>query len=83
MPSAAFDDAAAKAKTLKKASNEQMLKLYGLYKQATIGKCNTTRPDGWTELAAKAKWDAWNEKGDMSQEEAEKLYIEYVNSLFA
>ncbi|KAF9940181.1 hypothetical protein BGZ75_004332 [Mortierella antarctica] len=83
MVSAEFNAAAEKVKTLKKATPEEQLKLYGLYKQATLGDCNTTRPDGWLEMAPKAKWDSWNAKKGTSQEEAEKLYIAYVEELLA
>jgi acyl-CoA-binding protein len=37
MPSAAFDAAAAKAKTLASASNDDLLALYKYFKQATVG----------------------------------------------
>ncbi|CAO3573806.1 unnamed protein product [Mortierella alpina] len=83
MPSAAFEASAAKAKTLKNATNDQLLKLYALFKQATIGDCNTTRPDGWTDISGKAKWDAWNGKKGLAQEKAEEEYIKYVDELFA
>lgn len=36
-----------------------LLQFYGLYKQATVGDCDTKRP-GLFQLTAKAKWDAWN-----------------------
>lgn len=37
MPSAAFDAAAAKAKTLTAATNDDLLALYKYFKQATVG----------------------------------------------
>ena len=46
-----------------------MLKLYGLYKQATVGDVNTDRPGTFSmDFAGKAKWDAWsaNKLGRMS-----------------
>ena len=33
------------------------------------------------DLKGKAKWDAWNERKGMSQDEAKQKYIEYVASL--
>ncbi|CAM9636016.1 unnamed protein product [Discosporangium mesarthrocarpum] len=39
-------------------SNDDKLKLYSLYKQVTVGDCNTPRP-GMLDLSGKAKWDAW------------------------
>jgi len=59
------------------ASNETKLKFYAYFKQATIGKCNTARP-GMLDFVGKAKWDAWNELGDMSKEEAMKKYVDTI-----
>ncbi|KAG9326400.1 hypothetical protein KVV02_008020 [Mortierella alpina] len=81
MVSAEFNAAAEKVKTLTKATNDQLLKLYGLFKQATLGDCNTSRP-GMFDPKGGYKWDSWNEKKGMSQEEAEKQYIAYAESLF-
>ena len=48
-------------------TNEQKLKFYGLYKQATLGKCNTPKP--WAiQVEAYAKWNAWNDLGNMKKE---------------
>lgn len=38
----AFEDAAERARQLKGLSNDDKLKLYGLFKQATVGDCNTS-----------------------------------------
>ncbi|KAG0212783.1 Acyl-CoA-binding domain-containing protein 2 [Mortierella sp. GBA30] len=82
MPSAEFNAAAEKVKTLpKEPSNDILLELYALYKQATVGDCNTTAP-GFLDLKGKAKWNAWNGKKGLSQAEAEKQYIAQVNALF-
>ncbi|KIH48462.1 acyl CoA binding protein [Ancylostoma duodenale] len=57
-----FEDAAAKVKTLKASpSNDQMLELYALYKQSTVGD-NTTDQPGMLDVKGKAKWSAWNGK---------------------
>jgi len=56
------------------------LKLYGLFKQATCGNCNEDRP--WSaDFRGCAKWDAWNEQIDKTQEEAEAEYVDLVNML--
>ncbi|VBB17698.1 Acyl-CoA-binding protein [Yasminevirus sp. GU-2018] len=56
-------------------SNETKLKFYGLYKQATEGPCNTSRP--WAiQVVECAKWDAWNALGKMSKETAMLKYCE-------
>ena len=64
-----------------KPTTEELLKLYALYKQATIGDCNTERP-GVFNFKDRSKWDAWNNLKGMSQEEAEKEYIAFVDELF-
>eukprot|EP00761_Pharyngomonas_kirbyi_P011285 gb/GECH01011310.1/.p1 GENE.gb/GECH01011310.1/~~gb/GECH01011310.1/.p1 ORF type:complete len:103 (+),score=32.98 gb/GECH01011310.1/:1-309(+) len=61
-------------------SNDQKLKFYAYYKQATVGKCNTERP-GMLDFVGKSKWDAWNELGDMSKEEAMQKYIDLLTEL--
>ncbi|XP_073976950.1 acyl-CoA-binding domain-containing protein 6-like [Rhodnius prolixus] len=53
---------------------DQLLQFYAFYKQATVGKCNTSRPN-WYAIEAKQKWDAWNSLGNMSSEEAMSKYI--------
>ena len=79
--SKAFTDAAEQAKQLPtKPSDADLLELYGLFKQATVGDCNTDRP-GMFDLKGKAKWDAWNGKKGMSSEDAEGQYIAKVNEL--
>uniref|UniRef100_F1LD21 Acyl-CoA-binding protein n=1 Tax=Ascaris suum TaxID=6253 RepID=F1LD21_ASCSU len=57
-----FEEAAAKVKNLKKKpSDDEMLQVYSLYKQATVGDINTPKP-GATDVTAKAKWSAWEAK---------------------
>ncbi|PWN52336.1 acyl-CoA-binding protein [Violaceomyces palustris] len=56
-------------------SQDDKLKFYGLYKQATVGDVNTSRP-GLFDLAGKYKWDAWNSNKGLSKEEAEQKYVE-------
>jgi diazepam-binding inhibitor (GABA receptor modulating acyl-CoA-binding protein) len=83
MPSPEFELAVAKVKTLTKSpSNENLLELYALFKQATVGDNNTEMP-GVFNLVGKAKWDAWTSKSGMSSEEAEKEYIALVARLAA
>ncbi|KAF9186366.1 hypothetical protein BGZ51_002060 [Haplosporangium sp. Z 767] len=50
----------------------QLLEIYALNQQATIGDCNTQRPTGFIDILAKVKWDAWNSKKGMSKAEAQK-----------
>ena len=58
-------------------SNDDKLKTYALYKQATEGDCNTAQP--WAvQLEARAKHDAWSANKGMSKDDAMKAYIERV-----
>jgi diazepam-binding inhibitor (GABA receptor modulator, acyl-CoA-binding protein) len=56
------------------ASDELKLQLYGYYKQATVGDCNTVKP-GLLDFVGKAKWDAWNRAKGMSTVKAMQNYI--------
>ncbi|XP_043195204.1 enoyl-CoA delta isomerase 2-like isoform X1 [Amphibalanus amphitrite] len=60
--------------------NEAKLKIYALFKQSTVGKVATDRP-GMMDFVGRAKWDAWNALGDMTQEEAQKAYIALIDEL--
>ena len=60
---------------LDKLSNEAKLELYKYFKQGDQGK-NTTKKPGMLDMKGKAKWNAWNDLGDMPKEEAQKKYIE-------
>ena len=58
-------------------SNELKLKMYGCYKQATVGPCNVPRPSFW-DVVNKAKWDAWSALGQMDTEAAMRSYVEEI-----
>ncbi len=77
-----FTDAVAKSKTLQeKPSNDVLLKLYSLYKQATEGDVQGERPGGF-DFKGAAKYDAWETLKGKTKEDAENEYVELVNSLF-
>ena len=57
--------------------DEKKLDIYGLFKQATVGDVNTSRP-GMLDFKGKAKWDAWEAKKGMSQDDAKNAYIDLV-----
>lgn len=66
----------------KRPNDDELLKLYGLYKQATVGD-NTTAKPGVFDLKGKYKWQAWEDLKGTSQEDAEAEYIELANELIA
>lgn len=61
-------------------SNDDLLALYGLYKQATVGDNATDKPSFY-QLEAKSKWEAWNTRKGLSTAEAEAQYIALVKKL--
>jgi len=63
-------------------SDDELKEIYSLYKQALIGDINTERP-GMLDLKGKAKWDAWNSKKGMSQDEAKQKYVAYAAEMVA
>ncbi|XP_076236750.1 acyl-CoA binding protein 1 isoform X2 [Calliopsis andreniformis] len=78
-----FNKAAEEVKELSsQPSDADLLQLYSLFKQATVGDCNTSRP-GMLDFKGKAKWDAWNEVKGMAQDIAKEKYIQKVEELIA
>ncbi|MEI9946418.1 MAG: acyl-CoA-binding protein [Chitinophagaceae bacterium] len=77
-----FEKAAADSKTLaEKPSNETLLKLYSLYKQASEGDVNTEPPSNPFDFVSKAKYDAWSGLKGKTKEEAMKEYVDVVEKL--
>lgn len=78
-----FEKAAEDIKKLtQRPTNEELLELYGLYKQATVGDCNTECP-GMFDPKGRAKWDNWNALKGMSKADAEAKYVEVAKALLA
>lgn len=76
-----FDNAVAKSKELtKRPSNEELLQLYSLFKQATEGDVTGDRPGGF-DFKAIAKFDAWEEQKGKPKEQAMKEYVSLVDRL--
>lgn len=77
-----FEAAVANSKTLsQKPSNEILLQLYSLYKQATTGDVNTEPPSNPFDFVNKAKHDAWTSLKGKTKEIAMQEYIDLVNKL--
>ena len=66
----------------KRPTDDELLKLYSLYKQATIGD-NTTDKPGTFDFKGKYKWQSWKDLEGTPQEEAEKQYIEFAEELIS
>ncbi len=77
-----FEQAVAKARTLPEQSNDTLLRLYGLYKQATLGDVTGEEP-GVFDFVGRAKYDAWANRRGMAKEQAMGEYISLVRSLAA
>lgn len=78
-----FQAAVERSKQLtKRPSNEELLDLYALFKQATDGDVSGERPGGF-DFKAIAKFDAWAGKKGKSKDEAMKDYIDLVGKLVA
>jgi diazepam-binding inhibitor (GABA receptor modulating acyl-CoA-binding protein) len=78
---AVFEAAVANSKKLsQRPDNATLLKLYGLYKQATAGDVTEKKP-GFGDMIGRAKWDAWNGFKGKSSEEAKQQYVELIQSL--
>jgi diazepam-binding inhibitor (GABA receptor modulator, acyl-CoA-binding protein) len=76
-----FDSAVARSRELtSRPSNEDLLQLYALYKQATEGDLTGERPGGF-DFKAIAKHDTWAELKGKSKDEAMREYVALVDRL--
>lgn len=64
-----------------KPSNETLLQLYSLYKQATEGDNSTEAPSNPFDFVAKAKFEAWSSQTGKTKEQAMEAYVSLVNKL--
>lgn len=77
-----FESAVARSKELtQRPSNEELLNLYGLFKQASEGDVTGDRPGGF-DFKAIAKHDAWAELKGKSKEQAMQDYIALMDKLY-
>uniref|UniRef100_A0AAU6PBQ1 Venom peptide n=1 Tax=Comana monomorpha TaxID=1555636 RepID=A0AAU6PBQ1_9NEOP len=77
-----FDKAAADVKKLKSLpSDNDLLELYALFKQATVGDADPGNKPGMLDFKGKAKFEAWLGKKGTSKEDAQKAYVAKVESL--
>jgi diazepam-binding inhibitor (GABA receptor modulator, acyl-CoA-binding protein) len=78
-----FAEAQSAAATLStRPANDVLLRLYGLYKQGTIGDATGARP-GMLDFAGRAKYDAWKAFAGTAADDAQQRYVALVNELLA
>ncbi|RYZ13307.1 MAG: acyl-CoA-binding protein [Comamonadaceae bacterium] len=78
---ARFEAAQANSKLLaERPDNPTLLKIYGLFKQATVGDNAEKRPS-FSDVVARAKWDAWTQNKGVAADEAKQRYIDLIESL--
>ena len=76
-----FEAAVANSKNLSEhPDNATLLKIYGLYKQGTVGD-NTEKKPGFGDMVGRAKWDAWNSLKGTASDAAKQQYIDLIESL--
>lgn len=80
---AQFETAQANSKLLaERPDNPTLLKIYGLFKQATEGDNAAKRPS-FSDVVARAKWDAWTARKGLGADEAKQQYVDLIESLRA
>ncbi len=78
---AAFDAAVADSKMLaQRPDNQTLLRIYGLFKQASEGDITGKRP-GFTDLVGRAKYDAWAALQGTAPEVAMRDYVDLITKL--
>jgi acyl-CoA-binding protein len=78
-----FEDASKRIHTIsKRPSNDVLLNLYSLHKQASVGDVHGDKPSMF-DFVNLAKYNAWATKRGMSKEECMTKYVELVNQLLA
>jgi len=76
-----FQAAASRSKDFtKRPTNEELLEIYALFKQATDGDVTGDRPGGF-DFKAIAKHDAWASKKGIAREKAMQEYVDLVTRL--
>ncbi len=78
---ATFEAAVAHSKLLsERPDNPTLLKIYALYKQATLGD-NTEKKPSFSDMVGRAKWDAWEKLKGTAADVAKQQYIDLIASL--
>ena len=78
---AQFDAAQAASKNLaERPDNMTLLEIYALFKQSTAGDVSGERP-GFTDMVARAKYDAWVGVKGLSKDQAMQRYVDLITDL--
>ena len=78
---AAFESAVVNSRSLaERPGNATLLRLYGLFKQASAGDVTDKKP-GFGDMVGRAKWDAWNALQGTTKDQAMQQYIDLIDSL--
>jgi diazepam-binding inhibitor (GABA receptor modulator, acyl-CoA-binding protein) len=76
-----FEDAQKRVNALtSRPSNDELLQLYALYKQATVGDATGKRP-GMLDLKGRAKFDAWEGRKGTAKDKAMESYVALADKL--
>ncbi len=76
-----FEQAVARSKTLSnRPDNPTLLRIYALYKQATLGDVQGEQP-GFVDLVGRAKYDAWASLRGKSSQQAMIAYSALIDRL--
>lgn len=75
-----FQEASERVKSVSDPGNDMKLRLYALYKQATVGDVQGKKP-GITDFVGRAKFDAWKKLQGTASDQAKRMYVDTVNNL--
>jgi diazepam-binding inhibitor (GABA receptor modulator, acyl-CoA-binding protein) len=76
-----FQDAQDRVRKLPRApGTDDLLALYALFKQGTVGDVQGSRP-GMLDIKGRAKYDAWAKHKGMEKEKAMDAYVTLVERL--
>ena len=79
----AFEQAQRDVKALTaRPSDDELLKLYALFKQATSGDASGPRP-GMLDFAKRAKYDAWKAIAGLDADDAMSGYVKAAGQIVA
>lgn len=74
-----FELSAKMIKSLKRSpTDDELLKLYGYYKQSNNGDCTVQEPSKLFNYREYCKWNAWTKVKGMDQFEAMDKYSDYA-----